>query len=273
MENSVYSQDPQIDVDGVRIDLRRKGSGRPLLFLQALEGWIRDEEFSDALARSFDVLLPQHPGFGHSDFPSEFRTVADLAQFYLTLLDQLDLTDVVLVGSSFGGWIAAEMAVRSTERIGALVLVDAFGIRISSDPRVRDIQDVYAMSQAEVAEHFYHDPGANRRDVTQLPEHVLLSIARSRETMCFLGWQPYMHNPSLKRWLRRIAMPTLVVWGESDKVVTPAYGRAYAAEIPSARFEVIPAAGHYPHIERPAAFVASVTEFLDAAKTPLRQSA
>jgi pimeloyl-ACP methyl ester carboxylesterase len=261
-----YNRDPQIEIDGVTIDFRRKGSGRPILFLQALEGWIRDEEFSDALARDFEVLLPQHPGFGLSEFPAEFRNVGDLAQFYLTMLQELALEDTILIGSSFGGWIAAEMAVRCTARIGALVLVDAFGIRPSSDPRIRDIQDIYAMSQAEVASHFYHDPGANRRDVTQMPDHVLLSIARSRESMCFLGWQPYMHNPSLKRWLRRIDLPALVVWGDNDRVVTPDYGRVYAREIPGARFEAIPEAGHYPHIEKPAAFVDTVRRFVAAGR-------
>lgn len=273
MDDKPYSPDPQIVIDGVTIDFRRKGYGRPVLFLQALEGWIRDEEFSEPLARDFDLLLPQHPGFGHSEFPAEFRNVGDLAQFYLTMLDRLDLRDTVLIGSSFGGWIAAEMAVRSTARIGALVLVDAFGIRNSADPTVRDIQDIYAMSQAEVAAHFYHDPDANRRDVTQLPDHVLLSIARSRESMCFLGWQPYMHNPSLRRWLTRIDVPTLVLWGAGDKVVTPDYGRAYASRIPGSVFEEIPDAGHYPHIERPGLFVDAVKRFLDTSQQSIKRSA
>ncbi len=260
-----YVQDPQVTVDGVRIDLRRMGSGRPLLLLQGLEGWIRDETFTERLAEGHEVFQPQHPGFGHSEFPDEFRTVSDFAQFYLAFLEDFDLRDAILLGTSFGGWISAEMAIRSTERIGALVLVDSFGIRVSEDPATRDIQDIYAMSQEEVAERFYYDPASNRRDVTQLPDHVLLSIARSRETMAYLGWQPYLHNPSLDRWLHRIGVPTLVVWGEADGVVSTDYGRAFAERIPGARFRVIEKSGHYPHLERTDAFLDALDDFAASA--------
>jgi pimeloyl-ACP methyl ester carboxylesterase len=272
MSSDVYVPDPQATVDGVTIDLRRKGAGRPLLFLQALEGWIRDERYTDLLAKQFDVLLPQHPGFGHSELPREFANIADYAYFYLSMLDELDLDDVVLVGSSFGGWIAQEMAVRSTRRLAALVLVDAFGYKPGGRDD-RDIVDIYALSQAEVAERFYHDPQANRRDITQLPDHVLESIARSRETMCFIGWQPYMHNPGLRRWLRRIRIPALVVWGESDGIVSPTYGRGLAAELPDGRFVAIPKAGHYPHLEQPEAFAETIAGFVDSIGAPARRSA
>ena len=263
MKLELYEQpDPQVEVDGVSIDLRRKGQGRPLLFLQGIESWIRDEEFSGPLATNHEVILPQNPGFGHSELPIDFREIGDFAQFYLHMLEESDLNDVVLVGTSFGGWIAAEMASRSCERVGALVLANPFGIRISEDPTVRDIQDIYAMSQHEVAEAFYHDPEANRRDVTQLPDHTLVAIARSRETMALFGWKPYMHNPSLKRWLKRISVPTLMIWGENDDVMSVEYGRTYAGMIPGACFKLVAGAGHYPHVERPAEFVAAIQEFL-----------
>ncbi len=264
--------DPQIEVDGVKIDMRRKGQGPSMLFLQGIESWIRDEEFSEPLASSHEVLLPQNPGFGHSELPLDFREIGDFAQFYLHMMEEQDLEDVVVVGTSFGGWIAAEMASRSCERIGALVLSNPFGIRVSEDPTTRDIQDIYAMSQAEVAEAFYHDPEANRRDVTQLPDHTLVAIARSRETMALFGWKPYMHNPSLKRWLKRISAPTLVLWGESDDVMSVDYGRTYASLIPNARLQTIEGAGHYPHVERPAEFVAAIKAFLSG-KGNLRLSA
>ena len=108
MDVKLYEQpDPQIEVDGVKIDLRRKGQGRPMLIIQGLESWIRDEEFSDPLARNHEVLLPQNPGFGQSELPLDFREIGDFAQFYLRMLEEQDLRDVVLVGVSFGGWIAA----------------------------------------------------------------------------------------------------------------------------------------------------------------------
>lgn len=266
-----YVRDPQIEVRGIKTDLRRKGKGAPLVFLQALEGWIRDEAYSDLLAKHYEVFLPQHPGFGLSDLPRHFRSVNDFALFYLDLLDQLNLKDVTLVGSSFGGWIAAEIAIRSTQRISSLVLVDALGIKVGGRDD-RDIADIYAMTQADVAKAFYHDPDKNRRDVTKLPDHTLQSIARSRETMCFFGWQPYMHNPTLKHWLHRIQVPTLVVWGASDRVVTPDYGKAYAEAIPGAQFSLIEQAGHYPHLEQPEQFTRLVSAFRDRQVAPARKA-
>jgi len=190
--------------------------------------------------------------------------------FYLDMLEQLDLRDVVLVGSSFGGWIAAEVAVRSTERIGKLVLVDALGIKVRGRDD-RDIADIYAMTQAEVAKAFYHAPEKNRREVSKLPDHTLQAMARSRETMCFFGWQPYMHNPTLKNWLHRIKIPTMVIWGRSDGVVSPDYGRAYSAEIPGAQFSLIEEAGHYPHLEQPEQFADTVSSFCDKGAAPVRK--
>lgn len=264
MQESAYIPDPQVLIDGIRLDLRRKGAGRPLLFLQGAESWVRDETFSDALAAEYEVIMPQLPGFGLSEFPADFRSIGDMAQFGLTLLDELDLRDAILVGTSFGGWVAAEMAVRCCARLQSVVLVDAFGIRNSTDPFTRDIQDIYAMSDEETGAYFYHDARKNRRDVSDLPDHVLLSIARSRETMCYLGWKPYMHTPGLKRWLRRIRVPALVLWGESDRVMPPDYGRAYCEAIRGARFRTIAEAGHYPHLENPEDFVSEIRSFLKA---------
>lgn len=258
--DQLYTPDPQIDVGGIAIDIRRKGTGQPLLLLSGLEGWIRDDAYFDALAEHFDVIAPAHPGFGLSELPPDISSVHDLALFHLTLMDKLDLRDLVLVGTSFGGWVAAELAVRSTERLSALVLVDAMGIKIGNREQ-RDIQDIYAKSQEELSALMYHDRERNRRNVTQLPEHVLRSIARAREAMAMYGWKPYMHNPTLKRWLSRIDVPTLVLWGESDGLVKPEYGAAYASHIPGATFSVIRQAGHYPHLEQPREFVRQLLAF------------
>jgi pimeloyl-ACP methyl ester carboxylesterase len=270
MDLSIYAPDPQIAVAGVRIDMRRSGAGAPLLFLGGLETWIRDDRWFEPLAQRFDLLAPQHPGFAHSERPRHVASVGDLALFYLSLIEELELRDVLLVGASFGGWVAAELAVRSCERLAGLVLVDALGVKHGGRDD-RDIADIYAMSQAEVARSFYHDPEANRRDLTKMPDHVLTGIARSRESMALYGWKPYMHNPSLKPWLSRIRTPTLVLWGESDGMVSVEYGRAYAAAIPGAEFAPIPAAGHYPHLEQPERFVAEIARF--AAAAPIRRAA
>jgi pimeloyl-ACP methyl ester carboxylesterase len=95
-----------------------------------------------------------------------------------------------------------------------------------------------------------------------MSDEALVAHARNREALCLYAWDPYMYNPQLARWLGRIAVPTLVLWGASDRIVGPAYGRAYSALIPGARFELIDAAGHHPHIEQPEAFVERVVSFL-----------
>lgn len=264
MPSKYDEPDPQTVIDGVSLDLRRRGTGTPMLFLQGIESWIRIEDFSERLSEHYDLLMPQHPGFGHSDLPDDFRDVGDVAQFYLHMLDVMDLSDVVLVGTSFGGWVAAEMASRCCSRISALIVANPFGVRFSDNPNDREIQDIYAMSQEEITRHFYYDADSNRRDVTELPEHTLVSIARSRETMCLFSWKPYMHNPSLKRWLKHISVPTLVLWGEADQVMTVDHGKAFADLIPGAEFSVIPMAGHYPHLERPQEFTSKIIAFLKA---------
>lgn len=95
-----------------------------------------------------------------------------------------------------------------------------------------------------------------------MSDEALVVHARNREALCLYAWHPYMYNPQLPRWLGAIDVPTLVLWGESDGVVRPEYGRAYAGMIPDARFEPIARAGHHPEIEQPEAFADHVARFL-----------
>ena len=108
------------------------------------------------------------------------------------------------------------------------------------------------------------DPAKGERDLTELPETELAAIARGREAFALFGWKPYMHNPRLKRWLHRIELPTLLLWGERDGIVSTTYGQAWRAEIPGAHMEVIPNAGHFPHWEQPRDFVERLTHFVDS---------
>lgn len=250
-----------LTVDGVQIKLVGAGSGKPILYLHSAEGVDPSAQWFEQLARGFRVLAPWHPGFGHSELPREFRTVGDLAFFYLEVVRELDLQQAVLVGSSFGGWLAAEIAIRSTTAFSHLILLDPLGIKVGGREQ-RDIADLYAMSRVEIARRAYHDPDRATIDYGSLSDEQLLAIARSREAMAHFGWSPYMHDPSLRRWLRRIRIPTLVMWGASDGIVSPSYGRAFAAAIPGARFELIEKAGHYPHVEQPEQFLGLALDFL-----------
>jgi pimeloyl-ACP methyl ester carboxylesterase len=248
------------DIAGVKIELTERGAGRTLLFLHPGIGIAPDAPVLQNLAAKMRVLAPSHPGFGRSEQPKPMNTVDDLAYFYLDLLEAMDLRDVVLVGVSFGGWIAAEIAVKSCERIGRLVLADALGIKVG-DRETRDIADMFAMTEAQFNELAYFDPAAQKRDYPAMPESDLVAIARNREAMARYGWTPYMHDPKLLGRLHRIRVPSLVLWGAADRIARPDYGRAYAAAIPGARFVTIERAGHFPHLEAPDEFAAQTLDF------------
>jgi len=167
-----------------------------------------------------------------------------------------------LIGLSFGGWIAAELAVTCHHRLDGLVLVDAFGIKVS-DRETRDILDVFNTAPQEVRRLSWHDPVTWAPDLDALSDDELVIRARNWESLCLYGWNPYMYNPQLKRWLRRNTVPTLVMWGASDGIVKPSYGRAFSELIPGSRFELIERAGHHPETEQPRAFVDTVVKFLN----------
>ena len=251
----------RVTIGDVGIDLWRQGSGQPLLFLHPGDGFTPDDPFLAILKTRFDVLAPWHPGFGHSDFPPGWDSVSDLAYFYFDLLDEMELENAVLVGASFGGWIAAEMAVRGNSRLDRMVLIDALGIRLG-DRTTRDIADFHNTDAALLETLKWADPANRQPDLTALDDEALTAVVRTREAFAHYGWRPYMYNPGLARWLHRIALPTLVLWGEQDGIVKPAYGRAYAERIPGARFKSIANAGHYPHLEQPQASADALFAFV-----------
>jgi len=255
---------PGVEIQNLAIEMTAKGQGRPLLFLHPGHPSGRLDPKApvlDALAEHARVLAPTHPGFGGSPAPRELTTLDDLAYLYLDLLETLNLRDVVLVGVSIGGWIAAEMAVKSTERISALVLANAVGIK-PSDRETRDIADIYAVTDKQLAELVWADPARMAANPKTLPDSDLIAMARSRESTGRYAWSPYMHNPKLKGRLHRVRIPTLVLWGAADRVTKTEYGKSYAAAIPGAKFETIDGAGHFPHLEQPQAFAKAVSAFI-----------
>jgi pimeloyl-ACP methyl ester carboxylesterase len=249
-------------VGDIELEVIRRGAGRPILLLHGIQNVDPQARFLDLLGGRAEIIAPSHPGFGHSARPADFDTVYDLIHLYLDVLETLPYERVTLVGLSFGGWLAAEIAVKCCHRVDRLVLVDAFGIKIS-DRETPDILDVFNTSPQEVQRQSWHDPGKRTPDFDAMSDDALVVRARNWEALCLYGWHPYMYNPQLKRWLRRITRPTLVLWGASDGIVQPSYGRAYSALIPGARFELIAEAGHHPEIEQPEVFVDRIAAFLD----------
>lgn len=253
-----------LEIQGLKIEVLARGQhSRPLLFLHPGIGLDPRAPVLDLMAAHARLIAPTHPGFGRSEVARWMTTIDDLSYFYLDLLDALDLRDVILAGVSIGGWIAAAIAIKSTARISGLVLADSVGIKVG-DRLTRDIVDIFAITEPEVAELAWFDPARAARDTTVMSDAELESIARNREACARFGWSPYMHDPKLLGRLHRINVPTLVVWGAADRIVKPDYGRAFCSAIPGARFEVIERAGHFPHLEQPEAFAGLVSAFADS---------
>ncbi len=206
------------------------------------------------------VVTPTHPGFNGTDRPQALSTIRGLAAVYARLLEVLDLTDVTVVGNSIGGWIAAEMAAGVGERVGRVVLVDAVGMEVPGHP----VTDVNALAPPDLMALSFYDPAPYAPDPASMGPAQRAAMAANFAVRDVYGNQPglpVMTDPTLSTRLPSITTPTLVVWGAADGVVTPAYGRAYAAAIPGAQFELLDRAGHMPQLETPRALLDLVGAF------------
>jgi pimeloyl-ACP methyl ester carboxylesterase len=250
-----------VTIAGARIRILRGGPGKasapPLVFLHGAGGHTGWMAFLEDLSQDFAVFAPEHPGFGQSDDPPWLDEIGDLAFFYLDLLRQLGLSGVHLIGTSLGGWIAAELAVRNTAPLASLTLVGAVGILAEGEP----IPDIFRMPVDENLRRFYADPERARRRLVDLDKADLSLAAKNRAVVARLAYRPRFHNPGLAKWLHRIDVPTLLVWGEKDGLVPPAFGEAYRRLIPGARLVVLPEAGHAPFDEQRDAFLAAFRDF------------
>jgi pimeloyl-ACP methyl ester carboxylesterase len=250
-----------LDVGGVPLEVHIEGSGPPLLYLHAEQYVGQASAYLAALARNWTVIAPRHPGYGSTPLPADFRSVDDLAYLYLDLLDTLKHDNVVLVGASLGGWIALEMCVRNRTRIARLVLVSSVGVKFSGREE-RDFADLFYMPDIAAFPALFADPKKHAPTYATMSSAQLEGLARERQMLAHYGWRPYLHNPGLKRWLHRVDLPTLVLWGDADGFAKPSYGQSLAAALPAAQLTLIPGAGHYPEIEQPDAVIRAIDAFV-----------
>jgi pimeloyl-ACP methyl ester carboxylesterase len=249
-------------IQGAKLEIERLGKGAPLLLLLSEEEQLdMASPFVAGLAEKHSLVVPHYPGFGRSERPEWVSSPDDISYMLLELLDAEGLRGVPVVGLSLGGWIALEMAVKERGVFSKLALVDPLGVK-HGGPFDRDIQDIWTSHPSKVSAWKWRDAEKSKRDFASMPEELVSIHARNIESFARFCWEPYMHNPKLKRRLGRVTSPTLIVWGENDGMVTPAYGRAYAEALPRGEFAVIAEAGHYPQIEQPAATLAKVAAFL-----------
>lgn len=254
-------QKTHVDVGGIKIELERRGQGKPLLLLQGEEALEAEAPFLDGLAKDYELLIPAPPGFGTSDRPDWIGNPSDIAYVYLDLVEKLAIGKAPVLGFSLGGWIAAEMATKDDSFISKLVLVAPLGIKVGG-PTARDIADIWTLNPKEIMALKWFDPEKGKRDFPSMPEEKLAVIARNTESFARFCWDPYMHNPKLKHRLHRIDVPTLLIWGEKDGIVKPDYGAAYRDLIRGSTIRFMPDAGHFPHLEQPQIFMEYLRDFL-----------
>jgi pimeloyl-ACP methyl ester carboxylesterase len=236
-----------VELNGCKVRLRRAGKGRPLLFLHGASGMPAILPCLHKLAEKFDVVVPEHPGYGQSDEPAWLDNIHDMAYFYLEFLDKLDLREVYLIGNSMGGWIALEMAVRSTARIKSMVVISPAGVKT---PGVLPA-DTFLMSPEEQVRALIHDQKLAEARLAEPVSPEALDVAlKNKHTTARLAWEPRFHDPHLPKWLHRIGVPVTIVWGKEDRILPVGMAKRIHDLIPGSKLEVIAEAGHLPHVEK-----------------------
>jgi pimeloyl-ACP methyl ester carboxylesterase len=238
--------------------MMRRGSGAPLVFLHGANGlpvWL---PMFEILSKQFEVIVPEHPGFGTSDNPPWLRNIGDLAMYYLDFLDALP-NKVHLIGLSLGGWTAAEIAVRNCAKIASLTLLDPAGIRVKGHTS----GDNFIWGPEEAIRNLYYDQKvADQILALPVSDEQADIMLGNRYTAAKLGWEPRWFNPSLERWLHRISVPAQVVWGENDKLFPAVYAKRWGELIPNCKVTVLPQCGHVPSTEKPEATAKLVLDLI-----------
>ena len=253
------AQTIDLEIRGVSVKLHRAGTGRKVLFLHGAGGVPQWLPFFDALAERYELWVPEHPGFGGSDDPKWIASMPDLAMFYLDLVEEIGLDGVHLIGNSLGGWLAAEILIRDRSRFISLVQLAPAGIRLKGVPA----GDNFIWGPEEAVRNLYHDQSFADRVLALAPSEAQLdTMLKNRFTVAKFGWQPRWYNPDLEKWLHRVKLPALVIWGDDDKIMPPQYAALWRGRLPDAGLVMIAGCGHLPHVEKAEFVAGQVLDFL-----------
>jgi pimeloyl-ACP methyl ester carboxylesterase len=244
-------------VAGQPVRMLRGGSGERVLFLHGasgLMGWI---PFLQALSARHEVLFPEHPGFGLSGAPGFEGTIAGLTTYYLDFVAQLGLGPVHLVGSSLGGWLAAELAASGAVELRTFTVLGPAGLR----PRPAAPAGTPPPTPEQATRRLYHDQSHADRILARVLTAQQAAISATNRAAAARMAGPF-HNPALEAALRKIQAPSLVMWGREDRIVPSAQAALWGEALPDATVHVLPECGHLPHLERPDEAAAIATAFL-----------
>jgi len=228
----------RLAVNGIDTAVWSAGAGEPLVFLHGA-GTAAGFDTLLPLAGQFRLILPIHPGFGASADDPSIDSIHDYKLHYLDLFDQLGLGEISLVGHSMGGYLAATLAIEQSHRVRRLVLGAPFGLRDREHPTV----DFFSIPDEEVPAHLVADLSLFAGMPMPPPPEFLAERYRESTSFARIAWhRPY--DTKLPKWLHRIAAPTLIVWGDQDRLIPVGQAASWAALIPNAEVKVIPGAGH-----------------------------
>jgi pimeloyl-ACP methyl ester carboxylesterase len=251
-------------VAGTELVLVKGGAGRPLVVFHdelGHPGWLR---WHSALAGDRLLLIPLQPGFGKSPRLDWIMSVHDLAAFYSRVLREMGLVPVDVIGFSFGGWVAAEMAANNAQQFRRMVLVAPAGIRPPRGEiedvfinRVRDYLDASVLKPSDTPEY------ANLYGGLRATPEQFEAWEDARAEVARLAWAPYLANLSLPHLLEGLSgLPTLLVWGAQDRIVPLSAGEVYRKSIAGAELVVFDQCGHHPEIEKSSEFISLVRQFI-----------
>jgi len=249
----------EYDINGVKTVVHSIGSGPEFVFLLGA-GTFTGFEFARALATRRKVVIPYNPNFGESGDAPSLDSVEDYVLHYMDLFDRLGLKKLDLGGFSLGGWLAAEFAVRSPERLRRLVLVAPAGLVVEK-ARAPELSDI---TPPELPSYLANDPAAALRYFPKAADPAFEArLGREIGAYAQLVRNNGQGNPKLAHWLHRITVPTLLLWGGADRMRPTAQADAWKALLPDARLKIVPNTGHLVFEETPSA-VSAVAEFLAA---------
>ena len=261
MTTTMSKNESKLNVAGTDVQMFSAGSGPPLVYLHGSGGTTGWQDYHQELSQRYTVYAPAQPGFNGTVRPAWLSTITDLAHFNLEMIQVLGLEQYILMGSSMGGWLAAEMAAMEPRNLKGLVLIDAAGIR----PANGEIAEIFMVSaQTRAGQRFFDTsqvPNYESLSREMTPEETLVEHS-NREMASRLCWKPYLHNPSLPHYLKRVTTPALIVWGKQDAIIPLECGEQYQQALPNASLQVIDRCGHSPQMEKPQEFHKVVTEFL-----------
>lgn len=249
-----------IPVQGVQTHMFEAGSptAPPLLYLHGTSLGNLWLDYHNALAQEFHLFAPDLPGFGLTPRPDWMRNMDDYVLYLRDLLDALGLEKVALAGHSLGGWMAAELAVWFPERVSKLVLSNAAGIRVKGSP----VANLFAMNPQEIVNTVFEDlMAAMPLMPPELNTDYFMAQYRERMTLASLAWNPHF-DPKLERRLSGLKCPTLIVWGENDRLIPPVYGETLQKVIPGAKLVTLAGTGHMPMFEKTAEWSKAIIDFL-----------